>query len=131
MEIDRALRLSEPSPASLRQTVRTPWCGSSTGKQGRPAPSPAPRRPRVPGRAHPAVRRRYLLCELVSEDARCRLSLDDRVLGGLVRATIARVHGAFGAAACSVGFAGTRAPQMGYESRFAGGGPAHVPRFGR
>ncbi|EDL19872.1 processing of precursor 5, ribonuclease P/MRP family (S. cerevisiae), isoform CRA_b [Mus musculus] len=48
---------------------------------------------------------RYLLCELVSEDARCRLSLDDRVLGGLVRDTIARVHGAFGAAACSVGFA--------------------------
>ncbi|XP_057619883.1 ribonuclease P/MRP protein subunit POP5 isoform X2 [Chionomys nivalis] len=48
---------------------------------------------------------RYLLCELVSEDARCRLSLDDRVLGGLVRDTIARVHGTFGAAACSVGFA--------------------------
>ncbi|EDM13898.1 processing of precursor 5, ribonuclease P/MRP family (S. cerevisiae) (predicted), isoform CRA_a [Rattus norvegicus] len=48
---------------------------------------------------------RYLLCELVSEDPRCRLSLDDRVLGGLVRDTIARVHGAFGAAACSVGFA--------------------------
>ncbi|XP_051032458.1 ribonuclease P/MRP protein subunit POP5 isoform X2 [Phodopus roborovskii] len=50
---------------------------------------------------------RYLLCELVSEDARCRLSLDDRVLSGLVRDTIARVHGTFGAAACSVGFAGT------------------------
>lgn len=41
----------------------------------------------------------------MSEDPRCRLSLDDRVLGGLVRDTIARVHGAFGAAACSVGFA--------------------------
>ncbi|KAL6088706.1 hypothetical protein STEG23_030221 [Scotinomys teguina] len=48
---------------------------------------------------------RYLLCELVSEDARCRLNLDDRLLGGLVRDTIARVHGTFGAAACSVGFA--------------------------
>uniref|UniRef100_A0A8C5XNB8 Ribonuclease P/MRP protein subunit POP5 n=1 Tax=Microcebus murinus TaxID=30608 RepID=A0A8C5XNB8_MICMU len=48
---------------------------------------------------------RYLLCELVSDDPRCRLSLDDRVLGSLVRDTIARVHGAFGAAASSIGFA--------------------------
>ncbi|XP_053444263.1 ribonuclease P/MRP protein subunit POP5 isoform X2 [Nycticebus coucang] len=48
---------------------------------------------------------RYLLCELVSDDPRCRLSLDDRVLGGLVRDTIARVHGTFGAAASSIGFA--------------------------
>lgn len=51
---------------------------------------------------------RYLLCEVVSDDPRCRLSLDDRVLGGLVRDTIARVHGTFGSAACSIGFAGTR-----------------------
>eukprot|EP00069_Balaena_mysticetus_P007894 bmy_05754T0 len=36
---------------------------------------------------------RYLLCEVVSDDPRCRLSLEDRVLGGLVRDTIARVHG--------------------------------------
>ncbi|XP_009246593.2 ribonuclease P/MRP protein subunit POP5 isoform X2 [Pongo abelii] len=50
---------------------------------------------------------RYLLCELVSDDPRCRLSLDDRVLSSLVRDTIARVHGTFGAAACSIGFAGT------------------------
>uniref|UniRef100_A0A8C0CZZ3 Ribonuclease P/MRP protein subunit POP5 n=1 Tax=Balaenoptera musculus TaxID=9771 RepID=A0A8C0CZZ3_BALMU len=50
---------------------------------------------------------RYLLCEVVSDDPRCRLSLEDRVLGGLVRDTIARVHGTFGAAACSIGFAGT------------------------
>ncbi|KAL2767681.1 ribonuclease P/MRP protein subunit POP5 isoform c [Daubentonia madagascariensis] len=50
---------------------------------------------------------RYLLCELVSDDPRCRLSLDDRVLGGLVRDTISRVHGTFGAAACSIGLAGT------------------------
>ncbi|XP_057600445.1 ribonuclease P/MRP protein subunit POP5 isoform X2 [Hippopotamus amphibius kiboko] len=48
---------------------------------------------------------RYLLCEVVSDDPRCRLSLEDRVLGGLVRETIARVHGTFGAAACSIGFA--------------------------
>lgn len=48
---------------------------------------------------------RYLLCEVVSDDPRCRLSLDDRVLGGLVRDTIARVHGTFGSAACSIGFA--------------------------
>ncbi|KAF6082554.1 POP5-like protein, ribonuclease P/MRP subunit [Phyllostomus discolor] len=50
---------------------------------------------------------RYLLCEVVSDDPRCRLSLDDRALCGLVRDTIARVHGTFGAAACSIGFAGT------------------------
>ncbi|KAB1255271.1 Ribonuclease P/MRP protein subunit POP5 [Camelus dromedarius] len=48
---------------------------------------------------------RYLLCEVVSDDPRCRLSLEDRVLGGLVRDTIARMHGTFGAAACSIGFA--------------------------
>uniref|UniRef100_G1PQI1 Ribonuclease P/MRP protein subunit POP5 n=1 Tax=Myotis lucifugus TaxID=59463 RepID=G1PQI1_MYOLU len=48
---------------------------------------------------------RYLLCEVVSDDPRCRLSLDDRVLGGLVRDTVARLHGTFGAAACSIGFA--------------------------
>ncbi|XP_030192725.1 ribonuclease P/MRP protein subunit POP5 [Lynx canadensis] len=48
---------------------------------------------------------RYLLCEVVSDDPRCRLSLEDRVLGGLVRDTIARVHGTFGAASCSIGFA--------------------------
>lgn len=42
---------------------------------------------------------------MVSDDPRCRLSLEDRVLGGLVRDTIARVHGTFGAAACSIGFA--------------------------
>nr|KAF6312105.1 POP5-like protein, ribonuclease P/MRP subunit [Pipistrellus kuhlii] len=50
---------------------------------------------------------RYLLCEVVSDDPRCRLSLDDRVLGGLVRDTVARLHGTFGGAACSIGFAGT------------------------
>ncbi|XP_022373245.1 ribonuclease P/MRP protein subunit POP5 isoform X2 [Enhydra lutris kenyoni] len=48
---------------------------------------------------------RYLLCEVVSDDPRCRLSLEDRVLGGLIRDTIARVHGTFGAASCSIGFA--------------------------
>lgn len=45
---------------------------------------------------------------MVSDDPRCRLSLDDRVLGGLVRDTIARMHGTFGAAACSIGFAGAK-----------------------
>ncbi|XP_022266150.1 ribonuclease P/MRP protein subunit POP5 isoform X1 [Canis lupus familiaris] len=51
---------------------------------------------------------RYLLCEVVSDDPRCRLSLEDRALGGLIRDTIARVHGTFGAASCSIGFAGAR-----------------------
>ncbi|XP_076778634.1 ribonuclease P/MRP protein subunit POP5 isoform X2 [Arvicanthis niloticus] len=30
VEIDRALCLPEPSPASLRHPARRPWCGSST-----------------------------------------------------------------------------------------------------
>ncbi|XP_051828906.1 ribonuclease P/MRP protein subunit POP5 [Antechinus flavipes] len=47
---------------------------------------------------------RYLLCELVSEDPRCRACLEERVLFGLVRDAIARAHGAFGAAACAVAF---------------------------
>lgn len=82
---------------------RPQWCGSSTGKQTL-AQSPA-----AWPRAHrPLARLRYLLCEVVSDDPRCRLSLEDRVLGGLVRDTIARVHGTFGAAACSIGFAGAR-----------------------
>ncbi|XP_036610378.1 ribonuclease P/MRP protein subunit POP5 [Trichosurus vulpecula] len=45
---------------------------------------------------------RYLLCELVSEDPRCRACLEERVLFGVVRDAIARAHGAFGAAACSL-----------------------------
>ena len=45
---------------------------------------------------------------MVSDDPRCRLTLEDRVLGTLVRDTIGRVHGTFGAAACSIGFAGAR-----------------------
>ncbi|XP_021569810.1 ribonuclease P/MRP protein subunit POP5-like [Carlito syrichta] len=50
---------------------------------------------------------RYQLCKLMSDDPRCRLSLDDRVLDGLVWDTIAQVHRTFGAAACLIGFAGT------------------------
>ncbi|XP_032509725.1 ribonuclease P/MRP protein subunit POP5 isoform X5 [Phocoena sinus] len=57
---------------------RPQWCGSSTGKQTL-AQSPA-----AWPRAHrPLARLRYLLCEVVSDDPRCRLSLEDRVLGGL------------------------------------------------
>lgn len=48
---------------------------------------------------------RYVLCEVVADDARCRLGLEERALGQLVRDAVARVHGAYGAAACAVGFA--------------------------
>lgn len=111
-----ACRSLVPPPCGIRRGGH----GAVQAQVSSPVPPAFPRRPREPGRAHPVARRRYLLCELVSEDPRCRLSLDDRVLGGLVRDTIARVHGAFGAAACSVGFAGTRAPQMGCGARSAG-----------
>uniref|UniRef100_A0A5F8GE86 Ribonuclease P/MRP protein subunit POP5 n=1 Tax=Monodelphis domestica TaxID=13616 RepID=A0A5F8GE86_MONDO len=50
---------------------------------------------------------RYLLCELVSEDPRCRACLEERILFNLVRDAIARAHGAFGAAACALAFTGT------------------------
>ncbi|XP_044514777.1 ribonuclease P/MRP protein subunit POP5 isoform X2 [Gracilinanus agilis] len=47
---------------------------------------------------------RYLLCELVFEDPRCRACLEERILFSLVRDAIARAHGAFGAAACALAF---------------------------
>ncbi|XP_049623833.1 ribonuclease P/MRP protein subunit POP5 [Suncus etruscus] len=48
---------------------------------------------------------RYVLCEVAAADARCRLALEERALGQQVRDAVARLHGAFGAAACAVGFA--------------------------
>lgn len=115
VEIDRSLGLlgSVPPPSGIRR-------GRHGAVQAQVSGGVPARSRRAGAALTAAVRRRYLLCELVSEDARCRLNLDDRVLSGLVRDAIARVHGAFGAAACSVGFAGTRAPRMGARGRFAG-----------
>lgn len=108
VEIDRALGQLGPVPP--RSRIRRGRHGALQAQVSSAVPA---RSQHAWAALTAAVCRRYLLCELVSEDARCRLSLDDRVLGGLVRDTIARVHGAFGAAACSVGFAGKRARRVG------------------
>ncbi|XP_075575073.1 ribonuclease P/MRP protein subunit POP5 [Pelecanus crispus] len=48
---------------------------------------------------------RYVLCEVVSEDPRCRQCIEDRAVGVAVRDAIGRVHGDYGLACCSVSFA--------------------------
>lgn len=80
-----------------------PWCDSRTGEAGgrcccgvRAGPA-----------AHAALSRRYVLCEVVSEDPRCRQCIEDRALGLAVRDAIARVHGDYGLACCSISFTGT------------------------
>ncbi|NXK56689.1 POP5 protein, partial [Chauna torquata] len=50
--------------------------------------------------------RRYVLCEVVSEDPRCRQCIEDRAVGLAVRDAIARAHGDYGLACCSVSFTG-------------------------
>ncbi|NWW11957.1 POP5 protein, partial [Oreocharis arfaki] len=55
---------------------------------------------------HTALSRRYVLCEVVSEDPRCRQCIEDRTLGLAVRDAIARVHGDYGLACCSISFTG-------------------------
>uniref|UniRef100_A0A8C3GZC7 Ribonuclease P/MRP protein subunit POP5 n=1 Tax=Corvus moneduloides TaxID=1196302 RepID=A0A8C3GZC7_CORMO len=50
---------------------------------------------------------RYVLCEVVSEDPRCRQCIEDRTLGLAVRDAIARLHGDYGLACCSISFTGT------------------------
>ncbi|XP_038618398.1 ribonuclease P/MRP protein subunit POP5 [Tachyglossus aculeatus] len=47
---------------------------------------------------------RYLLCEVVCAEPRCRPGLEDRFLVRLVREAVARLHGDFGAAACGIAF---------------------------
>ncbi|CAJ0955364.1 unnamed protein product [Ranitomeya imitator] len=46
---------------------------------------------------------RYFLCELVLEDPRWRQSITEVAVWYNVKETVARLHGDFGAAACSVG----------------------------
>ncbi|NWU61780.1 POP5 protein, partial [Pterocles burchelli] len=52
------------------------------------------------------VSRRYVLCELLSEDPRCRHCIEERAVGLAVREAIGRVHGDYGLACCSVSFTG-------------------------
>uniref|UniRef100_A0A3Q2Q3E8 Ribonuclease P/MRP protein subunit POP5 n=1 Tax=Fundulus heteroclitus TaxID=8078 RepID=A0A3Q2Q3E8_FUNHE len=50
------------------------------------------------------VKSRYLLCEINVSDRSNLLKLDDRAVAGAVRAAVARIHGDYGAALCSVRF---------------------------
>ncbi|XP_029367167.1 ribonuclease P/MRP protein subunit POP5 [Echeneis naucrates] len=50
------------------------------------------------------VKSRYLLCEVIVSDRSRLLLLDDRAIAIAVKATVARIHGDYGAALCSVGF---------------------------
>uniref|UniRef100_A0A096LV81 Ribonuclease P/MRP protein subunit POP5 n=1 Tax=Poecilia formosa TaxID=48698 RepID=A0A096LV81_POEFO len=50
------------------------------------------------------VKSRYLLCEINVSDRRDLLKLDDRAVAGSVKAAVARTHGDYGAALCSIRF---------------------------
>ncbi|XP_030274085.1 ribonuclease P/MRP protein subunit POP5-like [Sparus aurata] len=50
------------------------------------------------------VKSRYLLCELNVSDRSSLLLLDDRAVSAAVKAAVARTHGDYGAALCSIRF---------------------------
>ncbi|XP_067375845.1 ribonuclease P/MRP protein subunit POP5 isoform X1 [Channa argus] len=50
------------------------------------------------------VKSRYLLCEVNVSDRSRLLLLDDRAIAVAVKATVARIHGDYGAALCSIRF---------------------------
>ncbi|XP_067406190.1 ribonuclease P/MRP protein subunit POP5 isoform X1 [Emydura macquarii macquarii] len=47
---------------------------------------------------------RYLLCEILSEDPRCRQCIDERAVGAAAKDAVARAHGDYGLACCSISF---------------------------
>lgn len=49
---------------------------------------------------------RYLLCEVNVSDRSSLLHLDDRAVAAAVKAAVARTHGDYGAALCSIRFCG-------------------------
>ncbi|XP_042277941.1 ribonuclease P/MRP protein subunit POP5 [Thunnus albacares] len=50
------------------------------------------------------VKSRYLLCEVNVSDRSRLLLLDDRAVAAAVKAAVARIHGDYGAALCSIRF---------------------------
>ncbi|XP_056275260.1 ribonuclease P/MRP protein subunit POP5 [Pseudoliparis swirei] len=50
------------------------------------------------------VKSRYLLCEVNVEDRSRLFHLDDRAVAAAVKAAVARIHGDYGAALCSIRF---------------------------
>ncbi|XP_067406191.1 ribonuclease P/MRP protein subunit POP5 isoform X2 [Emydura macquarii macquarii] len=51
---------------------------------------------------------RYLLCEILSEDPRCRQCIDERAVGAAAKDAVARAHGDYGLACCSISFTENR-----------------------
>ncbi|KAJ6659061.1 hypothetical protein lerEdw1_019364 [Lerista edwardsae] len=49
---------------------------------------------------------RYFLCEIISEEPSCQQLIDERTVHSAVKNAIARMHGDFGLACCSIAFAG-------------------------
>ncbi|KAJ7309927.1 hypothetical protein JRQ81_008041 [Phrynocephalus forsythii] len=47
---------------------------------------------------------RYFLCEIISEEPRCRQFIEERTVHNTVKNAIARLHGDFGLACCSIAF---------------------------
>ncbi|KAH0625459.1 hypothetical protein JD844_014989 [Phrynosoma platyrhinos] len=47
---------------------------------------------------------RYFLCEIIFEDPRCRQLIEERTVHTSVKNAIARIHGDFGFACCSIAF---------------------------
>ncbi|XP_026199044.1 ribonuclease P/MRP protein subunit POP5 [Anabas testudineus] len=50
------------------------------------------------------VKSRYLLCEVNVSDRSLLLLLDDRAIAAAVKSVVARIHGDYGAALCSIRF---------------------------
>ncbi|XP_066466051.1 ribonuclease P/MRP protein subunit POP5 [Tiliqua scincoides] len=48
---------------------------------------------------------RYFLCEITSEDPSCQQLIDERTVHSTVKSVVARMHGDFGLACCSIAFA--------------------------
>uniref|UniRef100_A0A8D2KYC2 Ribonuclease P/MRP protein subunit POP5 n=1 Tax=Varanus komodoensis TaxID=61221 RepID=A0A8D2KYC2_VARKO len=48
---------------------------------------------------------RYFLCEIISEDPHCRQLIEERTVHNAVKSAVARIHGDFGLACCSIAFA--------------------------
>uniref|UniRef100_A0A8C5J5B1 POP5 homolog, ribonuclease P/MRP subunit n=1 Tax=Junco hyemalis TaxID=40217 RepID=A0A8C5J5B1_JUNHY len=91
--------LSSPCPRPC-----TPPIGYSARRHLPISRACRPSAPRAAATAMVRFKNRYVLCEVISEDPRCRQCIEDRVLGLAVRDAITRVHGDYGLACCSISF---------------------------
>ncbi|XP_061458889.1 ribonuclease P/MRP protein subunit POP5 [Rhineura floridana] len=59
----------------------------------------------APGTKMVRFKNRYFLCEIVSEDPCCLQLIEERTVHNTVKNAVARIHGDFGLACCSIAFA--------------------------